>query len=189
MAVVLPEPTWTELLDERTPHLMKELVPSKLLPHLNLPESDKEKIICDEQREGQRQASLSLLEKLKKRSGGNGKKTYDRFVRALRNEGLQQSALLLDPHFKVSSTLEALQDENSSRLGILGTAAEIGIRIRLLKEEPDVKYYSKLEQKLLEKFKDVRSDSTLELRNKLHHVSKAILLYNDTSFKTSSISF
>lgn len=100
MAVVLLEPPWTELLDERTPHLMKELVPSKLLPHLNLPESDKEKIICDEQREGQRQASLSLLEKLKKRSGGNGKKTFDRFVRALRNEGLQQSALLLDPHFK-----------------------------------------------------------------------------------------
>lgn len=51
---------------------------------------------------------------------------------------------------------------------------EIGIRIRLLKEEPDVKYYSKLEQKLLEKFKDVRSDSTLELRNKLHHVSNTI---------------
>ena len=100
MAVVLPEPTWTELLDERTKYLMKELVPSKLLPHLNLPESDKEKIICDEQHEGQRQASLSLLERLKKRSAGNGKKTFDRFVRALRNEGLQQSALLLDPHFK-----------------------------------------------------------------------------------------
>lgn len=52
---------------------------------------------------------------------------------------------------------------------------EIGIRIRLLKEEPDVKYYLKMEQKLLEKFKDVRSDSTLELRNKLHKVSTAIL--------------
>lgn len=100
MAVVLSPEPWTELLEARTPHLMKELVPSKLLPHLNLPESDKEKIICDEQREGQRQASLNLLEKLKKRSGGNGKKTFDRFVRALRNEGLQQSALLLDPHFK-----------------------------------------------------------------------------------------
>lgn len=100
MAVVPPEPTWTELLDERTPHLVKELVPAKLLPHLNLTASDREKIMCDERCEGQRHASLSLLEKLKKRNGGNGKQTFDRLVRALRNEGLQQSALLLDPHFK-----------------------------------------------------------------------------------------
>lgn len=94
------EPTWVELLDERTQHLIKELVPTKLLPHLNLPSSDKENITCDERNNGPREASLTLLNRLKKRNGPNGKNTFHGFVRALRNVGNQQSALLLDPHFK-----------------------------------------------------------------------------------------
>ena len=102
------EPTWTELLDERAKHLIKELVPTKLLPYLNLPQSDKEAITCDEQNKGQIQATGTLLEKLKKRNGANKQKTFDGFVRALRNVGHQQSALLLDPHFKGKFTLKSL---------------------------------------------------------------------------------
>lgn len=94
------EPTWVELLDDRAQHLIKELKPTKLLPHLNLPASDKENIICDEERKGPREATVTLLERLKKRNGPSGKKIFQGFVRALRNVGNQQSALLLDPHFQ-----------------------------------------------------------------------------------------
>lgn len=94
------EATWVELIDERTPHLMKEVAPTKLLPYLNLPNSDKENIICDERNKGKTEATLTLLNKLKKQNGPNGRKTFEELVRALRNVGNQQSALLLDPHFK-----------------------------------------------------------------------------------------
>ena len=94
------EPTWVELLDDRAQHLIKELKPTKLLPYLNLPASDKENIICDEERKGPREATVTLLERLKKRNGPSGKKTFQGFVRALRNVGNQQSALLLDPHLQ-----------------------------------------------------------------------------------------
>lgn len=94
------EATWVELIDERTPHLMKEVAPTKLLPYLNLTNSDKENIRCEERNKGKTEATLALLEKLKKKNGPNGQKTFDGLVRALRNVGNQQSALLLDPHFK-----------------------------------------------------------------------------------------
>ena len=94
------KPTWIELLDERTPHLIKELAPTKLLRYLTLPSSDKENIKCDETNKGPREATLTLLNRLKKRNGPNGQKTFEQFVRALRNVGNQQSALLLDPNFK-----------------------------------------------------------------------------------------
>lgn len=94
------EATWVELIDERTPHLMKEVAPTKLLPYLNLTNSDKENIWCEERNKGKTEATLALLEKLKKKNGPNGQKTFDGLVRALRNVGNQQSALLLDPHFK-----------------------------------------------------------------------------------------
>lgn len=94
------EATWVELIDERTPHLIKEVAPTKLLPYLNLTNIDKENIRCDERNKGKTEATLTLLEKLKKQNGPNGRKTFDGLVRALRNVGNQQSALLLDPHFK-----------------------------------------------------------------------------------------
>lgn len=94
------KPTWVELLDERTPHLIKELVPTKLLPYLNLPISDKENIQCDEKNKGKQVATVTLFSKLTKRNGPNGQKTFEQLVRALRNVGNQQSALLLDPNFK-----------------------------------------------------------------------------------------
>ena len=94
------EATWVELIDERTPYLMVEVAPTKLLPFLNLSSSDKENIICDERNKGKTEAALTLLEKLKKQNGPNGRKAFDGLVRALRNVGSQQSALLLDPHFK-----------------------------------------------------------------------------------------
>ena len=46
---------------------------------------------------------------------------------------------------------------------------EIGVRIRLLNEETK-KYCVKWEQQILKKFEDIRSESTLELRNLLHEV-------------------
>ena len=98
------EPTWVELLDERTTHLTKELTPVKLLPHLNLPNHEKEKITCVEKNDGQEKASMTLLENLKKRDGPNGRKIFEQLVRALRIVGLHQSALLLDPHLRGKST-------------------------------------------------------------------------------------
>jgi len=95
-----PEATWVDLIDERTPHLMKEVAPTKLLPYLNLSNGDKENIRCDETNKGKTEAALTLLDKLKKQNGPNGRKAFDGLVRALRNVGSQQSALLLDPHFK-----------------------------------------------------------------------------------------
>ena len=94
------EATWVELINERTKHLMKEVAPTKLLPYLNLSNSDKENIRCDERNSGKTEATLTLLDKLKKQNGPNGRKAFDELVRALRNVGSQQSALLLDPHFK-----------------------------------------------------------------------------------------
>ena len=94
------EATWVELIDERTPHLMKEVAPTKLLPYLNLSRSDKENIRCDETNKGKTDAALTLLDKLKKQNGPNGRMAFDELVRALRTVGNQQSALLLDPHFK-----------------------------------------------------------------------------------------
>jgi len=94
------EATWVELIEERSPHLVKEVAPTKLLPYLNLPNSDKENIRCDETNKGKTAAALTLLEKLTKQNGPNGRKAFDELVRALRNVGSQQSALLLDPHFK-----------------------------------------------------------------------------------------
>jgi len=94
------EPTWVELLEDRTEFLINELVPTKLLPFLSLPACDKENIIADERNNGPIEASITLLDRLKKRNGSNGKKTFDGFVRALRKVGNQQSALLLDPHFQ-----------------------------------------------------------------------------------------
>ncbi|CAH3035189.1 unnamed protein product [Porites lobata] len=161
------KPTWVELLDERTPHLIKELVPTKLLPYLNLPISDKENIQCDEKNKGKQVATVTLFGKLTKRNGPNGQKTFEQLVRALRNVGNQQSALLLDPNFKVTNDSDEIKDENSLRLGILGTAAEIAVRIRLLNEETK-KYSKRREKEILDKFGDIRSESTLELRNHLH---------------------
>ena len=79
---------------------MKEVAPTKLLPYLNLTNNDKENIRCDERNKGKTEATLTLLDKLKKQNGPNGQKAFDELVRALRNIGNQQSALLLDPHFK-----------------------------------------------------------------------------------------
>ena len=83
------KPTWVELLDERTPHLIKELVPTKLLPYLNLPISDRENIECDEKNKGKQVATVTLFSKLTKRNGPNGQKTFEQLVRALRNVGNQ----------------------------------------------------------------------------------------------------
>ena len=94
------EAPWVELIEERTPHLMKEVAPTKLLPYLNLSNCDKENIRCDETNKGKTEATVALLEKLKKQNGPNGRKAFDELVRALRKVGSQQSALLLDPHFK-----------------------------------------------------------------------------------------
>lgn len=96
----MAEPTWVELLEARSQHLIKELSPTKLLPYLNLPSCDKENIMCDERTKGKVEASVTLLNRLTKHNGPNGKKVFQGFVRALRNVGNQQSALLLDPHFK-----------------------------------------------------------------------------------------
>ncbi|XP_066027476.1 uncharacterized protein [Pocillopora verrucosa] len=168
--MAIPETAWIHLLDERAPHLIEEVAPTKLLPYLNLPKWDKENIVCDERNLGPAYATSTLLDKLKRRNGSKGWKTFDALVRALRNIGNQQSALLLDPHFKVPSVpsaSEEIEDENCSRLGILGTAAEIGVRIRLVDEETK-NYCEKLENEIWRKFQDTRSESTLELRNKLH---------------------
>ena len=49
---------------------------------------------------------------------------------------------------------------------------EIGVRIRLVDEETK-KYCEKLENEIWRKFQDTRSESTLELRNKLHEVGSS----------------
>lgn len=98
--MAVSEATWVDLINERMPHLIKEVAPTKLLPFLKLPKCDEENIVCDERNMGPAQATWTLLNKLKKQNGPNGRKTFDALVRALRNVGNQQSALLLDPHFK-----------------------------------------------------------------------------------------
>lgn len=99
------KPTWVELLNERTHLLIKELVPTKLLRYLNLPISDKENIECDEKNKGKQVATMTLVSRLIKRNGPNGQKIFEQLVRALRNVGNQQSALLLDPNFKGNYTM------------------------------------------------------------------------------------
>ena len=49
------------------------------------------------------------------------------------------------------------------------TTPEIGVRIRLLNEETK-KYCVKGERDILSKYEDIRSDSTLQLRDQLHKV-------------------
>ena len=49
------------------------------------------------------------------------------------------------------------------------TIPEIGVRIRLLNEETK-KYCVKGERDILSKYEDIRSDSTLQLRDQLHKV-------------------
>ena len=100
LIMAIPETAWIHLLDERAPHLIEEVAPTKLLPYLNLPKWDKENIVCDERNLGPAYATSTLLDKLKRRNGPEGWRTFDALVRALRNVGNQQSALLLDLHFK-----------------------------------------------------------------------------------------
>lgn len=67
------------------------------------------------------------------------------------------------------------------------TTPEIGVRIRLLNEETK-KYCVKGEQDILSKYKDIRSDSTLQLRDQLHKVrtctSNGLLVITDTIKRT-----
>ena len=65
------------------------------------------------------------------------------------------------------------------------TIPEIGVRIRLLNEETK-KYCVKGERDILSKYEDIRSDSTLQLRDQLHKVrwSNGPLVSIDTIKRT-----
>ena len=168
LIMAIPETTWIHLLDERAPHLIEEVAPTKLLPYLNLPKWDKENIVCDERNLGPAYATSTLLDKLKRRNGPEGWRTFDALVRALRNVGNQQSALLLDPHFKGNK----YTIWKSKGYHPFFNNTEIGVRTRLVDEETK-KYCEKLENEIWRKFQDTRSESTLELRNKLHEVGSS----------------
>lgn len=89
------EKDW-ELVQAREKFLNKEIIPSKVLPHLAdiLTAEDNERILADEDNNGPIFASRTFIDRLKRR----GETAFAAFVVALRKAGYGNTALLLDPN-------------------------------------------------------------------------------------------
>ena len=84
------------ILTERLHYFLEEVFPCDLLPWLTcLTESDKQQIQCDQDRHGDIKATDTLVDRLKRRQDG-----FSQFVIALRENGSEHVAMLLDPEMK-----------------------------------------------------------------------------------------
>ena len=83
-----------QLVREREKFLVKELSPTELsLRCPCLTDQDKEQIEADERNHGPIHASTALLQRLRRR----GPEAFRQFVCALRQDGFQHTAQIIDP--------------------------------------------------------------------------------------------
>ncbi|PFX15412.1 putative ATP-dependent RNA helicase DDX58 [Stylophora pistillata] len=84
-----------KILNERLKDFMEEVIPVDLLPYLTcLQQTDKEDIEATQNNKGPTTANQTLVDRLKRRDKG-----FSHFVRALRQTGNEQTALLVDPYY------------------------------------------------------------------------------------------
>ena len=85
-----------KLLTERLQYFIEEVFPCDLLPWLAcLTTADKQQIQRDQDRHGDIKATETLVDRLKRRQDG-----FSQFVIALRSNGSEHVAMLLDPEMK-----------------------------------------------------------------------------------------
>ena len=76
---------------------MKEVIPVELFPYLPcLIAQDKEEIFATQNNHGPIRATMTLVDRLKRRDKG-----FPQFVQALRKCGGEHTALLLDPFYRI----------------------------------------------------------------------------------------
>ncbi|XP_028417296.1 uncharacterized protein LOC114541695 [Dendronephthya gigantea] len=91
------KPEEKDLIRRNEPELVKDIIPSSLLSWLLcLTNEDKEVITAEERNYGPIKASITLLDRLKRRD-----EAFQQLVVALRKNMLGHLALLLDPDNKV----------------------------------------------------------------------------------------
>jgi len=82
-----------ELIDHYSPQIVQDVIPVDMLPYLPcLTQSDKERITCEETQNGPIRATLELLSRIRRRTGG-----FREFLNALRASGCGHLADLFYP--------------------------------------------------------------------------------------------
>ena len=90
-------PLEKQLLEKRLKDFMEDVIPDELFPYLPcLINQDKEEIEANQKLHGPIKATMILVDRLKRRDKG-----FENFVQALRHCGLEHTALLLDPFYRV----------------------------------------------------------------------------------------
>lgn len=85
------------LLREREEYFVENLCPVDLFPYLTcLSVPDKEQIECDSKQNGDSRATQTLFDRVIRR----GDEAFPIFVRALRETGYDNLAMILDPHYQ-----------------------------------------------------------------------------------------
>lgn len=91
-------PREKQLIDKRLKDFNEEVVPVDLIPYLPcLVQQDKEEIAAMQTNHGPTRATLTLVDRLKRRDKG-----FANFVQALRKCGGSHTALLLDPYYMIN---------------------------------------------------------------------------------------
>ena len=93
------------LLNVRQVNLRSEISPTKLLPFLKLPRTDKEQITCEEKINGKTIAADMLLDRIVRRDDD----VFYQLPKALRETGQHHAALLVDPCFKSKLAIKYLR--------------------------------------------------------------------------------
>ena len=84
-----------QILDQRLKDFQYEVIPDELFPYLPcLIQEDKEVIGAEQTNRGPIKATAVLVDRLKRRQKG-----FQDFVKALRKNGSEHTALLLDPNY------------------------------------------------------------------------------------------
>ena len=90
------------ILTHRLKYFVEDIFPVDLLPSLTcLTTSDREQIQRDQDRHGDRRATDTLVDRLKRRKDG-----FPQFVNSLRENGSEHVAMLLDPEMKGENMLK-----------------------------------------------------------------------------------
>jgi hypothetical protein len=86
-----------KLLVDRLEYFVENLCPEDVIPYLHcLCKPDVENIRCDTKNYGDSKATQTLFDRL----GRRGDEAFPQFVRALRETGNGQLAMILDPFFR-----------------------------------------------------------------------------------------
>lgn len=87
-----------QLLEKRLKDFMEEVIPIELFPYMPcLIAQDKEEIQATQTNHGPIKATMTLVDRLKRRDKG-----FQHFVQALRKCGGEHTALLLDPFYMIN---------------------------------------------------------------------------------------